>query len=841
MSHNVPTFRSKRAYFSPKIPHLSHLAIIGGHRALIRETRVLSNFWQELKRRKVVRVVVVYVIVAWVAIEVSSVLFPALLLPDWSSRLVVALIMVGFPLVVGLAWAFDLTTEGIRKTRTSDIKVREMTPEPDLMPDTTFSPDDRLDGWKRIAIFLNRDVRTVRRWEKGQGLPIRRVMHDKGATVFAYQPDLESWMENRNKLAPKPPPKRPVEGNRLRPAWVWQVVSVIAISLLIYVWWDTGEKKSIPFTDQDWVLITEFDNRTGEAVLDGTVEYALERELNNSQFVKVIARNRVKDALQLMQLLQDTQVDIEIGRQISVRDGDVSILIAGRIDKIGETYSLSTSLINPVDGVTLSSNSEIANTQSDILEAVTRLANGVREDLGEELDSIETSAAKLSKVTTPSLRALQLYSRANDMMISQTGRAKALPTLKQALLADPDFASAHLLLHYLYKDRDDKELAEKHLDRAVALANTTSERERLFIISSKHSYDPKEFRQAIEIGEILAGIYPDHFWAVSNLASLNQVLGNHEQMYRYRLQRANLRPNVGWANLEATFAATVFGQDDVREPYLQKAQNFSDDNWISGNLRLLPFYDKWLENDLEGSLEQLDRIIAEDGEANVLQHPVLSARAKSAYLSLGKIDRFKQLSQLNDSSGWMEALVDYDAGNPETLASYISTSQGNYWDAMLMAFTGNVEQSEAAIANPVPREQLSWPYFRPNFRYLALGELALAKNQPETAIEHFEYGIELLNNFTLAHYLFALNSLARAHQLNNDLPGAIDTLERGTVELPWSIFEPGATYQWMRNQKLLSEILTETGNAGLATEKIAELNRLLTLSDPQHPLLDNNL
>ena len=57
------------------------------------------------------------------------------------------------------------------------------------------------------------------------------------------------------------------------------------------------------------MLITQFDIRTGEDVLDGTLEYALERELNNSRFVKVIARNRVDDVLQLMQLPADTSVD----------------------------------------------------------------------------------------------------------------------------------------------------------------------------------------------------------------------------------------------------------------------------------------------------------------------------------------------------------------------------------------------------------------------------------------------------------------------------------------------------------------------------------------------------
>ena len=133
---------------------------------------------------------------------------------------------------------------------------------------TSLGPEDRLDGWKRIAQFLNRDVRTVRRWEKNLGLPVRRVMHDKGATVFAYRPELEQWLDQRNKLAPKPKPAGTQAEKQSRRAWIWPAVSVIAISALAWLWWAGEHTKSISFSDQDWVLITHFDNRTGEVIIE---------------------------------------------------------------------------------------------------------------------------------------------------------------------------------------------------------------------------------------------------------------------------------------------------------------------------------------------------------------------------------------------------------------------------------------------------------------------------------------------------------------------------------------------------------------------------------------------
>jgi len=75
----------------------------------------MTNFWQELRRRKVVRVAIGYAIVAWALVEGSSVVFPALLLPAWSSRLVVVLALIGFPIALVLAWAFEVSPAGIRR------------------------------------------------------------------------------------------------------------------------------------------------------------------------------------------------------------------------------------------------------------------------------------------------------------------------------------------------------------------------------------------------------------------------------------------------------------------------------------------------------------------------------------------------------------------------------------------------------------------------------------------------------------------------------------------------------------------------------------------------------
>lgn len=80
----------------------------------------LQRLRAELERRRVVRVAVVYLVAAWALIEASDVVFPALRLPEWTVTFVVVLALLGFPAALVLAWAFDLTSEGVQRTEPAD-------------------------------------------------------------------------------------------------------------------------------------------------------------------------------------------------------------------------------------------------------------------------------------------------------------------------------------------------------------------------------------------------------------------------------------------------------------------------------------------------------------------------------------------------------------------------------------------------------------------------------------------------------------------------------------------------------------------------------------------------
>jgi TolB-like protein/Flp pilus assembly protein TadD len=74
------------------------------------------NFFAELKRRKVYRVAITYAVVSWLLIQIATQVFPFFDIPNWTVRLVIILLALGFPVALILAWAFDLTAQGIKRT-----------------------------------------------------------------------------------------------------------------------------------------------------------------------------------------------------------------------------------------------------------------------------------------------------------------------------------------------------------------------------------------------------------------------------------------------------------------------------------------------------------------------------------------------------------------------------------------------------------------------------------------------------------------------------------------------------------------------------------------------------
>jgi hypothetical protein len=79
-----------------------------------------KNFFAELKRRNVYKVAVAYAVVAWLLIQIATQVFSVFEIPNWAVRLIVLMIVVGFPIACVIGWAFELTPEGLKRTEVAD-------------------------------------------------------------------------------------------------------------------------------------------------------------------------------------------------------------------------------------------------------------------------------------------------------------------------------------------------------------------------------------------------------------------------------------------------------------------------------------------------------------------------------------------------------------------------------------------------------------------------------------------------------------------------------------------------------------------------------------------------
>jgi len=126
-----------------------------------KQEQLISDFFSELRRRRVFRVIVLYAIAGWIVIEVTSTVLPGLNLPDWTTTLVILLVALGFVIAIMLAWAFDIGPGGIQRTPpVSPAKTDPDPPVPEVskpVPPAPETPSSESGGRKSIAVlpFVN--------------------------------------------------------------------------------------------------------------------------------------------------------------------------------------------------------------------------------------------------------------------------------------------------------------------------------------------------------------------------------------------------------------------------------------------------------------------------------------------------------------------------------------------------------------------------------------------------------------------------------------------------------------------------------------------------------------
>ncbi|MDP2322092.1 MAG: tetratricopeptide repeat protein [Acidobacteriota bacterium] len=725
--------------------------------------------------------------------------------------------------------------------------------DPATPPAAGQAPPSRLESWKEIAVYLKRDVTTVRRWEKSEGLPAHRHQHSRQASVYAFPEELDEWRRQRSVRAEAEPERQPPA--RLRPALVLRAAAaalgllVLAVFLYgflygLYGAWSRPVPSLLGFQERDLVLVAAFDNRTGETVLDGTLEHALARELANSRFVNVVPGERIEDVLALMRQPAGRRLDPDLAREVALRDGGIRALVTGRVDKLDGTYLLSASLVSAGTGVAVASFSEEADGQPHLVAAVRRLAARVREAAGESLAQIQATTATLEKVTTPSLRALQLYSEAMTLAHEQRW-PQAIELLGQAVAADPQFASAHILLAHSLSNVNRHDEAIAHYDAAYRLADSSSDRERYFIAGSYYSRRAGDGARAIQQYELLVRLYPDHYWGLNNLTMHYRQAGRMEEAERLSVRRAELRPH-DFATVVDAAQALVISQSDpeVTAHYVERARQLLSPEtarrapqqaaWV----QTLPIYQHWLAGRVDEALAEADRLAATLVEPwEPFQNPLRTSLA-GAYIAMGRPAAAERVRAWPYEVGL--TVASWLRGQPEVARQHAREPRlPSYLLAHLLVRFGLPDEAERMLVDPRIEQSVTGPPAAARFGRAIRAEILLGRGHVDEALPMLEAAVRDLKSLANEHFFLAAVALADVFESRGEPERALAVLEdaaRVRHRMFTFLRYLWPAWMWMHVEARRAELYRTLGRHEEAATVDAQLGALLAAADAEFRL-----
>lgn len=310
------------------------------------------------------------------------------------------------------------------------------------------------------------------------------------------------------------------------------------------------------------LLITDFGSHADDTTLARLATHAVTLGLQQSGRMDVLAPEAVSDAVRRMRLSASERITLPRARELAVREG-VPVIVDGDLVRNSGGHLLSVRLVAGGTGEILASRAAIAASPADLIGAADRVTRELRSKIGESLKQIR-STPPLAKVTTESLEALELYTRAMRLWHVEGNLRGAVEPLKRAVAVDTAFAGAWRALGVLVGSnlRSDPRLAVEAVARAYHHRDRATKRERLLIEGTYHSGSrpDADVRQGITAYEelaVLTGTPPTNLgW----LLNLRRDFVRAESLYRVLHAQDKLPPNA-----YEDFVVSLVNQSKVRE------------------------------------------------------------------------------------------------------------------------------------------------------------------------------------------------------------------------------------------------------------------------------------
>ena len=333
----------------------------------------------------------------------------------------------------------------------------------------------------------------------------------------------------------------------LRLGLVAATIAGVAFLLLNVNW------RPAPLTERDAILVTDFENATGEPVFDRTLRQALTIHLEQSPYFNVVPEERVAETLRFMHRTPDEPVTETLGREICQRRG-AKAMLAGAIAPLGSAYVITLRATRCDTGDPLAGEQVQAASREEVLNALGTATSAVRRELGESLASVAHYDVPVQDATTASLDALKAFTEGDARR--RENDVEAAPFFRRAIEIDPGFALAHARLSTICANILDSDCALEHATRAFELKDRVSERER-FYITSRYQNETGDLQALEGTLRLWSASYPRMAAPLNNLALTLNETGRYEQAIQPAIEAMRVDPGspFPYGNLAHAYAA----------------------------------------------------------------------------------------------------------------------------------------------------------------------------------------------------------------------------------------------------------------------------------------------
>jgi eukaryotic-like serine/threonine-protein kinase len=354
--------------------------------------------------------------------------------------------------------------------------------------------------------------------------------------------------------------------------WTWPAI-LGCVVLAALVAFEVLRHRQPLLTSKDTIVVAEITNRTGDPVFDSTLRQAVTIKLQESPFLNVVSDQRMNAVLRLAGRSADATLTPDVAREISQRIGAKAV-VTGSILQLSGQFLLVLESLDATTGETLARADREAKGKEQVMTAVGSAAIELRRKMGESLATLQRFNKPLEEATTPSLEALQAYTRGWKLLL-QEGSAEAVPFFQRAIELDPQFAMAYSALGVAYYDLEELGLGAASLRKAFELRDRVSEREKHYVTAMYYSLATGDLQQAATAYELWIAAYPQDAIAHGDLGDLYAISGRYDKAIGETETAIRLDKDLGYAysNLMSFYLATDRLQEARRVYADATAQN----------------------------------------------------------------------------------------------------------------------------------------------------------------------------------------------------------------------------------------------------------------------------